>query len=200
LIAFPAVALALLVFGAPPASAHPTARTADRPSQASTNGSGASGPIVVASPRSDPGSGVHTAAGRIWEIQNCDGRYEDFRVADNNSAEHRYQLSVGGPWTGWSTLGGTLIFGDLGASRNGDCKIEVFGTGTDFAVWTTWQTNPGAGPWASWASLHGQATSAPWTDIISGTLAVCALGTDDNVWCNRHTQPYGSPWTGWFRP
>lgn len=138
--------------------------------------------------------------GIIWSVQNCDGRWEDFRVAADNSAEHRYQLSVGGPWSGWDPLGGRLLYGDLGVGRNGDCRIEVFGVGTDHRVWTRWQSQPSAGPWANWTSIGGYLTSAPYTTIIGGTLAVCALGGDTppRTWCNRHTQPYGSPWTGWF--
>jgi hypothetical protein len=142
-------------------------------------------------------------AGPIWTIQNCDGRWEDFRVADNRSVEHRFQLSPGGTWSGWSSLGGSLLHGDLGVGRNTDCRIEVFGVGDDHAVWTTWQTRPSAGPWASpWASLGGHLTSAPSAATFSdGTLGVCAWGNDipRHIWCNKHTGPGGTPWSGWFR-
>jgi hypothetical protein len=140
-------------------------------------------------------------AGPIWTLPNCDGRWEEFRVANNASAEHRWQLSPGGSWSSWHSLGGTLLYGDLGVARNTDCRIEVFGVGTDRAAWTTWQTVPGGGPWAGWASIGGILTSAPWMEIFPDrTLGVCAWGNDKpaRVWCNKHTQPGASPWSGWF--
>jgi hypothetical protein len=182
LIALPLAAFALLVFGALPASARPTTRAA---SQASMSGAGVSGPIVVDGPT--PGS-----------VTNCDGRREAFRVAGNRSVEYRYQISPNGAWTQWINMGGTLLYGDLSVGLNGDCKIELLVTGTDHAVWTRWQTNPGGGPWAPWTSIGGYVTGAPGTVIISGTLSVCANYNDLSEYCNRHTQPYGSPWSGWF--
>jgi hypothetical protein len=136
-------------------------------------------------------------------ITNCDGRREAFRVAGNGSVQYRYEISVNGAWTEWIGMGGTLLYGSLSVGRNGDGKLELFGTGTDGAVWTRWQTNPGAGPWAPWTSIGGYVTSAPVTEIISGTLGVCAIYTSETSgleysYCNRHTQPYGSPWSGWF--
>ena len=141
---------------------------------------------------------VAGAAPTTW-LTNCDGRQEDFRVAANNAAEHRWQQTPGGAWSGWASLGGTLLYGKLTAFLNGDCKIEVFGTGTNHAVWTIWQSSPSSGPWKGWVSLGGTLIGAPAAVHTStGLHGVCAVGTDNQVWCNRHTQPFGSPWTGWF--
>lgn len=140
-------------------------------------------------------------AGPTRTVLNCDGRGEEFRVANNASAEHRWQLSPGGAWSSWHSLGGTLLYGDLAVDRNSDCRIEVFGVGTDRAVWTAWQTIPGGGPWAGWTSLDGLLTKAPWAQFFSdGTLGVCGWGADipARVWCNKHVQPGPTVWSGWF--
>jgi len=187
LIALPLAALAVLVFGALPASAHPATQAA---SQASASMPVVSCPIIL-----DTGHQY---------IQDCDGRGEMFFVEWDGSVQYRYEIAGShGDWTGWISMGGTLLYGSLSIGRNGDGKLELFGTGTDHAVWTRWQTNPGAGPWAPWTSIGGYVTSAPSTEIISGTLGVCAIYTSPTsgqnyTYCNRHTQPYGSPWSGWF--
>src|SRR5690242_6533857 len=97
LIALPLVTLAVLVFGALPASAHPTTRAV---SQASVSGAGVSCPIDVDG---------------FWPgyMANCDGRGEMFRVAGNGSVEYKYQILVNGAWTDWIGMGGTLLYGSL---------------------------------------------------------------------------------------
>lgn len=140
------------------------------------------------------------AAGPVWQIENCDGRLEQFRVSASNSAEHRWQQSRGGSWSGWASLGGELLYGDLTVFRNGDCKLEVFGTGTNHAVFTTWQSGPSSRTWISWASIGGYLISAPgWALNGLGNWGVCAEGRDHDLWCNFHTRPEGSPWTGWHK-
>ncbi|WP_117209900.1 hypothetical protein [Allorhizocola rhizosphaerae] len=169
----------------------------------------AGGPSTPAvADQADKGQGIILAskigdktidAGPITRIQNCDGRYEDFRISDGNSSEHRWQLSPGGSWSNWNSLGGGFLYGNLDVGRNGDCKVEVFAVGRNNEMYTTWQSAPNSGPWYYWTSIGGKLYSEPTTVIINGTLGVCARGGDANLWCNRHTQPYASPWTGWFR-
>jgi len=184
------------------------AACADLADPAST--SETTGDLVASPPPVEPGqlpptppSIVTPAAGAVGpthEIVNCDGRLEDFRYSASASLEHRWQTSPGGSWSGWASLGGALLFGDIALFRNADCKIEVFGTGTNHQVYDTWQTAPSAGPWHTWASIGGFATSAPWPAIdTAGDPGVCVFGSDNNIWCNLHTSPGSSPWTGWFR-
>lgn len=144
---------------------------------------------------------VTVNAGPERRIQNCDGRFEDFRISDDNSSEHRWQLSLGGgSWSHWNSLGGRgFLYGNLDVGRNFDCKLEAFAVGQNNEMYTTWQSAPSSGPWFYWTSIGGKLYSAPVVVVINGTLGVCARGGDGNLWCNRHSQPYGSAWTGWFR-
>jgi hypothetical protein len=59
-----------------------------------------------------------------------------------------------GPWSGWSSLGGTIT-SDPAVAVNSDGRLEVFARGTDDALWHIWQTAPHAGPWSGWSSLGG---------------------------------------------
>src|ERR1700722_10381103 len=118
----------------------------------------------------------------IWQIQNCDGLYEQFMVGSGNALYHRWQSSVNGPYSHCSSLCGYLIT-DIAAIRNVTCRLEVFGVGGDHAMWHIWQTNPGSGPWSNWSSLGGYLTSNPSAYFLSnGEAVVQANGGDGNPW------------------
>ena len=46
-------------------------------------------------------------------------------------------------------------------TRNSDGRLEVFGVGTNKALWHIWQQAPHAGPWSGWASLGGVLINDP---------------------------------------
>jgi hypothetical protein len=41
----------------------------------------------------------------------------------------------------------------VAVTRNSDGRIEIFGDGTNKALWHIWQKAPHAGPWSPWASV-----------------------------------------------
>ena len=49
----------------------------------------------------------------------------------------------------------------VAVTRNADGRIEIFGDGTNRALWHIWQEAPHAGPWSPWTSLGGGLTSEP---------------------------------------
>ena len=58
-----------------------------------------------------------------------------------------WQPTPGGrPWSGWNRLGGWIS--DLDVVCNSDGRLEVFGIGSDGALYDMWQTAPHAGPWS----------------------------------------------------
>jgi hypothetical protein len=84
------------------------------------------------------------------------------------------------------------------AACNSDGRLEVFGVGTDNAVWHNWQNAAHAGPWSGWASLGGVVTSDPAVFLNSdGRLEVFARGLDNAVWHNWQKAPHAGPWSGW---
>ncbi|MEA2993062.1 MAG: hypothetical protein QOD40_1982 [Alphaproteobacteria bacterium] len=81
---------------------------------------------------------------------------------------------------------------------NSDGRLEVFGLGTNQALWHIWQQVPHAGPWSSWASLGGVLTGEPAAiDNSDGRLEVFARGTDDALWHMWQQAPHAGPWSGW---
>lgn len=74
-----------------------------------------------------------------------------------------------------------------------DGTLQVFGEGTDHALWTT-NCNPG-GHCGAWTSLGGYLTSKPGAAIENGdTYRVYVRGGDGAVWANNHTT---AGWSGW---
>jgi hypothetical protein len=79
-----------------------------------------------------------------------------------------------------------------GAACNTDGQLEIFGVGTDFALWHIWQTAPHAGPWSAWSSLAGGITSKPAVAVNKdGRLEVFVRGTDGALWhiCKPRRMP-----------
>jgi hypothetical protein len=133
------------------------------------------------------------------ELLHCDGRWERFNITTAGTVRHQWQLSVGGSYSAWASLGGKALYGVVAGGVDDSCSAEIFVVGTNHAMFTLYQTTPGMTYVKSWASIGGLLYSAPGATFFGENLGVCATGGDGNVWCNRHTKPYGSPWTGWFR-
>ncbi|WP_338090971.1 hypothetical protein [Photorhabdus aegyptia] len=77
-----------------------------------------------------------------------------------------------------------------------DGRLEVFGVGTDNAVWHNRQTAPHSGSsWSGWISLNGNVTSKPVVYInTDGRLEVFARGTDNALWNIWQATPSWSAW------
>ena len=93
-------------------------------------------------------------------------------------------------------LEGIGLRGIVDVKQNADGRLEVFATGTDFAMWHIWQTKPNNG-WSGWASLGGVITSDPViTSDAAGRLQVFARGNDDALWHIGQTTP-NNGWSAW---
>lgn len=84
--------------------------------------------------------------------KNKDGRLEAFNICSDGALWHIGQISPGGVWGSWDSLGmpsGSII---LSAGpvviENTDGRLEAFVGGSDNAFWHTWQVSPG-GNWGS---------------------------------------------------
>ena len=81
---------------------------------------------------------------------------------------------------------------------NKDGRLEVFGRGTDSALWHISQISAGGG-WSAWNGLGGGLTSNPAVAVNSdGRLEVFVRGTDGALWHIWQTSA-GGPWStvGW---
>jgi len=88
-------------------------------------------------------------------------------------------------------LGGVATVG-----VNGDGRLEIFGNGTDHAIWHNWQTAPNNG-WSGWNSMGGLLTTdAAVATNHDGRLEIFARGGDDALWHNWQNSP-GGGWSGW---
>ena len=141
------------------------------------------------------------AAGNKPVVTNCDGRAEAFTVGPGNHLYHAWQTSPGGSWTGWHSLGGILIYPQIGAIVNSNCRVEAFGIGSDHAMWHIWQTNPGGGPWSSWASLRGSFDAGPSQAYVAVGNVAALIVKEPGIYpwyCDTQTRPASGPWTGWY--
>jgi hypothetical protein len=61
---------------------------------------------------------------------------------------HIWQRSPNGGWSGWESLGGTMLSNPV-VGRNFGGRLEVFARGTDYKVHHIWQTARNNG-WSGW--------------------------------------------------
>lgn len=113
-------------------------------------------------------------------------------------------------WGNYSSLGGYIFPDAFSVAVNTDGRLELFGVGSDSAVWHNWQTSPGGG-WSGWNSLGGKVSGRPVVARnANGQLEVFAIGTDSAVWTIKEisTPDWNKAWsslggkvlTGWFVP
>jgi hypothetical protein len=115
---------------------------------------------------------------------------------------HTWQNAPNGSWSSWSNLGwpsAGVRVADLAVGANADGRLELFGSDQSGEVWHVWQTAPNSG-WSSWASLGGEAFSAPLVGRNQdGRLEVFVEGrtagsppTASGVWHRWQTTPGGA--------
>jgi hypothetical protein len=113
---------------------------------------------------------------------------------------HAWQLSAGGGWSGWYSLGGFLTSQPT-VARNTAGKLQVFFRGGDNALWTTWQNGAnGVGGWSAQTSLSGSWNSHAAVAVnADGRIEVFMRGMDNALWHTwQNTANAGSSWSGWI--
>lgn len=92
--------------------------------------------------------------------------------------------------TPWELLGGTLTSSPA-ATSSGLGRLDVFGRGTDNALWHKWRTSS----WSDWEFQGGSLTSEPavvaWAP---NRLDLFVRGPDNALW---HKWWDGRSWSGW---
>jgi hypothetical protein len=96
-----------------------------------------------------------------------------------------------GEWGAWESLSGQFTASPAAVSW-ADGRIDVFGRGSDNALWHRSYNNSA---WSSWESLSGQFTASPaavsWAD---GRIDVFGRGSDNALW---HRSYNNSAWSSW---
>jgi acylphosphatase len=138
-----------------------------------------------------------TVGPNTWNVQRIYSKTDDIKTNGVSfclaSAPNPIPPLPGGP------LGFAVALRSVAsAACNTDGRLELFGVGTDNAVWHIWQNVPHGGPWSGWAPLGGIVTGEPLVFVNSdGRLEIFARGTDGAVWHNWQTVPDAGPWSGW---
>jgi C1A family cysteine protease len=88
-------------------------------------------------------------------------------------------LPASSQWHGWESLGGQLSSAPAAVSWGAN-RIDVFGRGTDNALWHKWWDGRA---WSGWESLGGGLSSAPAVSSwATNRLDVFVQGTDNALW------------------
>ena len=129
--------------------------------------------------------------------RNADGRLATFAVGNDCAVYENFQLSPGGGWSGWRSLGGCIGGGVTGWGANADGRLELYVRGSDNSTpFRNWQTSPG-GSWSGWHGLDGALSTDPVVYAnADGRLEVFARGVDCSLYHAWQTSP-GLGWSGW---
>jgi polyvinyl alcohol dehydrogenase (cytochrome) len=96
--------------------------------------------------------------------QNSDGRLEAFAVDASGAVWHDVQVSPGGGWSSWASLGGSG-YRQVAVAQDGNGRLEAFAVDASGAAWHDVQTTPG-GQGASGASIWSTPAYDPASNII----------------------------------
>lgn len=112
----------------------------------------------------------------------------------------REQLAPeGGGWSSWYPMGGFVFTAPPTVVANQSGQVEVYGVGTDHAVYRNVHTGAGPDGWSGWmlvnsCCINGKVSVAK--DKFN-RLNVFGLGTDNAAYVTRQTAPGSNTWTGW---
>ncbi|HXZ03262.1 MAG TPA: hypothetical protein VEH81_00435 [Ktedonobacteraceae bacterium] len=83
---------------------------------------------------------------------NKDGRLEAFNICSDGALWHIWQITPGGEWGSWESLGmpsdSVILSAGPVVVENTDGRLEAFAGGSDNILWHAWQVTPG-GNWSS---------------------------------------------------
>jgi surface antigen len=133
------------------------------------------------------------AGSPIAIARNKDGRLEAFGVATNGAIFHKWQVTPGGQWSGWSQFEGALE--SVAAETNADGRIEVFGVASNGAIFHKWQLTPG-GQWSGWAQLPGGLDDIAVARNKDGRLEAFGTNASQGIYHAWQVTP-GGQWSGW---
>jgi hypothetical protein len=127
------------------------------------------------------------------------GNLDVFFVGGNNVLYCDSQSATSGAWSGWYSLGAWLKGGSgsgyLSASLDAQGNLDVFGIGSDSAVWCKSQS-AATGSWSGYFTLGGAVLSLTTSRDILGNLDVFVIGTDGAV-CYSSQPRNGGSFSSW---
>jgi acylphosphatase len=125
----------------------------------------------------------------VWTPNSVNDCGQKCVIVSNSPTNGEVDLYYGEPIA-------VVLAGCSAVASNRDGRLEVFGIGTDHALWHDWQVKAG-GTWSGWNSLGGVLTSDPTLGRnADGRLEAFVRGTDDALWHNWQTSA-GGGWSGW---
>ena len=87
--------------------------------------------------------------------KNADGHLEVFKVEADGELRHRWQKLPGGSWSGWSSLGGSVLPG-VAITTNLHGELEVFAIArSSLSLCFIRQATPNSPDWSGWTNLGG---------------------------------------------
>jgi len=130
--------------------------------------------------------------------------YFKYELSDSESLTPRTEetLSDGsGSWSAWTALGGKFKGGPA-VVRSSDGRVEVFGRGSDNAIWHKYQSRPNSDlEWTVWDPLdkNMKFTSDPVAALSSeGFIHIFAKGVDNSLMHKtQFTNNSMFVWTEW---
>lgn len=127
--------------------------------------------------------------------RNANGLEQLFVIGADHAVWTQTQVTPGGAYGPWSSLGGYAL--ELEAGKNAGGKIELFVIGGDHQVYHNQQAYFGGG-FTGWYSLGGYVTQFAIGTNADGRLELFGIGGDHQLYQNSQTAPGSfTPYTGW---
>ncbi|GAA1873520.1 alpha-lytic protease prodomain-containing protein [Asanoa iriomotensis] len=126
-----------------------------------------------------------------------DGRTYVVALAEDRRFLVREQQGSGS--TDWYALGTPTFAHPPTAVTNSRGGVEVYGVGTDGAVYRNAVAGAGPGGWSGWTTAGPCCIVSRLSAVVDrfGRVNVFGLGTDNAVYVNRETAAGSGAWTGW---
>lgn len=120
------------------------------------------------------------------------GTMHAFVLTSTGAVFRTSQVGPNGGWSNvWASHGGSGVL-QIFAAQNADGRPELFGVGSDHALYQFWQW--GNGTWASWSGLgRSDVLQVVAARDASGTLAAYIRSSDGSVYRTAQSGPNG----GW---
>jgi hypothetical protein len=132
--------------------------------------------------------------------RNSDGRLQFFVRGYDNAIYTTYETSVGGSWSGYQSLGGSLS-SNAEVARNADGRLQIFAVSGN-TVFTNYQVAPNSSAWSGWISLGCCAATGSKVSVArntDGRLQIFIRATDNQLYHQFQTSPNAfASWSGWM--
>src|SRR5262249_37067122 len=119
------------------------------------------------------------------------GLLEVFGIGTDGAVWYRIQDNPGdntdGTFSTWASMGGIVSQFVVGQNNDAGQSLQIFGIGTDNALWTNEQQADGSYSVNNWQSLGGIVQQVAVGQNLNGFLQVFGIGNDNAVWTREQT-------------